>query len=135
MIGHNIKNASVESNIPQEDTKKITFTNTAFIFDIVFSQMYRDPIGSVVREITSNCFDSHIEAKVDDAVVIEFGEDEGGDFISFKDVGMGISLDRMENVYKNAGESTKRDSNELIGFWGKNFLSPFEKVTSLKRIS
>lgn len=95
-----------------------------FVFDIMFNQMYRDPIGSVIREITSNCFDSHIEAKVDDPVVIEFNEDEGGQYIAFKDVGMGISPERMEKVYSKPTSSTKRDSQELIGYWGLGSKSP-----------
>ena len=51
---------------------------------------YKNNIGSIVREITSNCFDSHKEADVDDAVVIRYGKDDSGFYLSFIDVGGGI---------------------------------------------
>ncbi len=92
--------------------------NLGFLFDIVSKQMYRRPINSIVREITSNCFDSHIEAKVDDPVIIKFDEDEAGDYISFIDVGVGMSPDRMEKVYSKYFSSSKRESNEFIGMFG-----------------
>lgn len=98
--------------------------NLGFLFDIVSKQMYRRPINSIVREITSNCFDSHIEAKVDDPVIIKFDEDEAGDYISFIDVGVGMSPDRMEKVYSKYFSSSKRESNEFIGMFGLGSKSP-----------
>jgi hypothetical protein len=126
MKEYNAKNIEVSSN--SDDIEGIDMTidakNMGFVFDIMFSQMYRDPIGSIIREITSNCFDSHIEAKVNDAVVIEIAEDDGGDYISFTDVGIGISPERMLNIYSKPATSTKRDTNDQIGFWGLGSKSP-----------
>lgn len=98
--------------------------NLGFIFDIVSKQMYRRPISSIVREITSNCFDSHIEAGVDTAVLIKFDEDDGGGYISFNDFGVGISPQRMKEVYSVYFKSTKRDTNGQIGFYGLGSKSP-----------
>lgn len=98
--------------------------NLSFLFDIVSKQMYRRPIPSIVREITSNCFDSHIEAKVDDPVVIRLSQDEAGYYISFTDVGVGMSPDRMKKVYSKWFSSTKRDSNDQIGMFGLGSKSP-----------
>lgn len=86
--------------------------------------LYSNPIGSVVREITSNCFDSHKEAGVDDAVVISKGEDDEGVFISFKDVGVGLSPNRIKDVYMNYLTSTKRNTNDQIGGWGLGSKTP-----------
>ncbi len=102
----------------------IDLNNLGFVFDIVSKQMYRKPISSIVREITSNCFDSHIEAKVDDAVLVEMGEDDGGEFIAFNDFGVGISPQRMKDVYSVYFKSTKRNSNGEIGFFGLGSKSP-----------
>lgn len=98
--------------------------NLSFLFDIVSKQMYRRPIPSIVREITSNCFDSHIEAKVDDPVVIRLSQDEAGYYISFTDVGVGMSPDRMKKVYSKWFSSTKRDTNDQIGMFGLGSKSP-----------
>jgi hypothetical protein len=129
MKNYEKKNLDVESTGDFESTKmSIDAADTGFIFDLLFNQMYRDPIGSIIREITSNCFDSHIEAKVEDAVVISFDEDEGGDYIAFQDFGIGISPDRMKNIYSKPAKSTKRDSNDQIGYFGLGSKSPLAYV-------
>lgn len=102
----------------------IDHNNLGFIFDIVSKQMYRKPISSIVREITSNCFDSHVEAGVDAAAVVEMGSDDGGDFISFTDYGIGISPERMKDTYAVYFKSSKRDTNGQIGFFGLGSKSP-----------
>lgn len=90
-----------------------------FVFELVSKQLYSNPIGSIVREITSNCFDSHIEAKVDQPVIISKTYNiEEGYSIEFKDVGVGISPPRMNNIFMNYFSSTKRETNELIGGFG-----------------
>lgn len=89
-----------------------------FILEMLSKNFYSNAIGSICREITSNCFDSHIEAKVEDAVVITMGNNEEGEFISFKDVGVGLSTERIKKVFMKYFTSTKRNSNEQIGGFG-----------------
>lgn len=85
----------------------------------MYQNPYKNNIGSIVREITSNCFDAHAEIGVTDAVRIKFGRDDSGAYISFIDVGVGISPTRMKDVYRNYLESTKEDSNDFIGAFGR----------------
>jgi hypothetical protein len=134
MKGFETKNTEVESNFDDEGIDmSIASEDMSFVYDIMFNQMYRDPIGSAIREITSNCFDSHIEAGVKDAVVIWFGSDDGGEFITFKDVGVGISPDRMKKIYSKPAKSTKRDSQDQHGYWGLGSKSPlaYQEMFSL----
>ena len=80
---------------------------------------YKNPISSIVREYTSNCFDSHVEAGVDDAVTIKLGmSDSIGLYISFTDVGVGLSPDRMENVFLKIMKSTKENTDHMVGAFG-----------------
>lgn len=97
-----------------------------FILEMLSKSFYSNPIGSIVREITSNCFDSHTEAKVDDAVVISkvYDYDEESHFICFQDKGMGLSPDRIKNVYMSYFKSTKRDSDDQIGGFGLGSKTP-----------
>lgn len=90
----------------------------------MFANPYKDNISSIVREITSNCFDSHKEAKVDDAVIITFDKDQGGNFIVFSDFGTGLSPERISKIYINYLSSTKESSNEFIGAFGIGSKSP-----------
>lgn len=95
-----------------------------FLFEMMSKSLYSKPIESVVREITSNCFDSHKEAGVDDAVVIDQREDDEGNYIVFKDVGVGLSVDRIQSVYMKYFSSTKRDTNDQIGGFGLGSKTP-----------
>lgn len=107
---------SISANI--EESSK------AFLFEMMSKSLYSNPIGSIVREITSNCFDSHIEAGIDDPVIISRGNDDEGTYISFKDVGVGLSPDRVSKVFMNYFTSTKRESNDLIGGFGIGSKTP-----------
>jgi len=57
------------------ETKKagIDESSMPFLFEMMSKSLYSNPIGSIVREITSNCFDSHKEANVDDPVIVSLG--------------------------------------------------------------
>ncbi len=93
---------------------------SSMVFQLFTKNVYSNPIGTVVREITSNCFDSHIEAKVNSPVIIRKHKDEssGTHYISFIDYGVGMSPDRVNNVYGVYFESTKRVDNTQIGGFG-----------------
>lgn len=96
-----------------------------FVFELVSKNLYSNPIGSIIREITSNCFDSHIEAVVDDPVVISktYNAEEGYS-IEFKDVGVGLSPQRLVKTFMNWFSSTKRENNDQIGGFGIGSKTP-----------
>jgi hypothetical protein len=85
---------------------------------------YKNNIGSIVRELSSNMIDSHTEANVKDAIRIKFGKNDSGYYISFIDVGIGMSTERVENIYSTYLESTKESSNDFIGCFGIGSKSP-----------
>lgn len=93
---------------------------TSMVFQMFTKNIYSNPIGTVVREITSNCFDSHIEAKVKSPVIIRRTIDKADNtqYISFIDFGVGMSPDRVNNIYGVYFESTKRADNTQIGGFG-----------------
>ena len=90
----------------------------------LLSNPYKDNIGSIVREITSNCFDAHKEVNNEEAVIVRIAEDDGGRYISFIDKGPGLTPHRMEKVYSQYLESTKEDSDDFIGCFGIGSKSP-----------
>lgn len=96
-----------------------------FVFEMLSKSFYSDPIGSIIREITSNCFDSHVEANINDAVIIKHSTDDVGAYISFIDFGVGLSPERVKSIYMNYFSSTKRDTNNQIGGFGLGSKSPF----------
>ena len=98
----------------------------SLIFQIFSKNIYSNPIGSVVREITSNCFDSHVEAGVDLPVIIRKNVDKvtGNKSISFIDYGVGMSPERIKDVFSVMFNSTKRDDNLQIGAFGLGSKTP-----------
>ena len=102
--------------------KKMRLSENAssMVFQLFTKNVYSNPIGTVVREIASNCFDSHIEAKVNAPVLIKKFKDPQTNtiYISFIDYGVGMSPDRIENIYGVYFESTKRVDNTQIGGFG-----------------
>ncbi len=89
----------------------------------MFENPYKNSIGSIIREYSSNAWDAHAEVGVTDAIRIKFGKDNSGFYISFIDVGVGISPDRMENIFANPLASTKEESNNQLGAYGLGRLS------------
>ena len=77
--------------------------NIGILFRGFSDTLYSNKIGSIVREVTSNCFDSHREAGVKDDVVITMVPADPltgkNGKISFQDVGVGLSPDRIKDIY------------------------------------
>lgn len=97
LILNNLQDKKVESTTTGIEMK-LSDSSDALIFQMFINNKYSNPIGSVVREITSNCFDSHVEAGVSSPVLIKksFDEESNNYRISFVDFGMGLSPDRIK---------------------------------------
>ena len=98
--------------------------------------LYSDKFGSIVREITSNCFDAHEEVnqKLDVQVrMVEPNFDEGK--IIFEDLGPGLSPDRIKNIYSKYFASTKRNTNDQIGGFGIGAKSPLAYADSFNVVT
>ena len=93
---------------------------------------YSNPIGSLVREIASNCFDSHEEASISKPITIKITDEDclNGNpaTIHFIDYGVGLSPERVEHVYCKFFTSTKRETNTQIGGFGIGAKSPLGYV-------
>lgn len=98
---------------------RISTTNVQVIMDLLSKGFYQNPIESIVREYCSNAWDSHIEAGVEDqAIVVKFSKVEDKYYIEFIDYGMGLSPERVKEVFTVYFESSKRDTNNQIGSFG-----------------
>ena len=141
---------SVEKIIGEMKTNKFKIgeDSMGIIIDSLIN-LYSDPIGSIVREVTSNCYDAHREKRLkrmgtiptthedlskywyDDNTCpqIEFQEENIllgiGNAMIFRDFGIGLSQQRVETIYTMFGNSTKRDNNLQIGGFGIGAKSPF----------
>ncbi len=110
----------------------ISAQNEGFVFDLVSKGMYKDPISSMIRELTSNCFDAHVAAgNLDEPVIISIDGNE----IRFIDKGVGMSPEFFKDVYFSWFSSTKRDSDDYIGAFGLGSKSPFSYTDEYKVVT
>jgi len=129
-----LKSFDYESQITSdEDVKEIKFgirvEDTGKILDILRSKMYKNPIGAICREVSCNSRDANREAKKEnEPITIQIENNyinESQPVIKFVDTGVGISPDRMADVFCNYGASTKTNTNKLTGGFGLGAKTPF----------
>lgn len=104
----------------QENRVGIDKANIDFITTLLTSNLYSKPLESFLRETIANAYDSHLEAGTDKNIILLFeGKNEYSYTVSIRDYGTGVSPERFEKIYRNIGSSTKRESNDFIGMFGK----------------
>lgn len=126
MILEKVRSIDINSDI-EGVQGGISADSLPFMFRILSKSYYSRKIDSIVRELVSNCFDSHTEAGVKEPVIVERRYDIENDTynIIFKDVGVGMNPERMYKIFNQWFTSTKRESNDYIGSFGLGSKSPF----------
>jgi len=87
------------------------------VIEILRNKLYKHKIRTLVQEYISNARDAMREIKSDKAIKITLPTRFDPTF-KVRDFGLGITPDRMENVFILYGSSTKRDSNNQTGGFG-----------------
>ena len=102
---------------------------SAHAFDIIADKIYTYKERAVIREISCNAHDSHVEAGNPDTFDVHLPTHLESWF-TVRDYGTGLSDDDIRAIYCTAFKSTKQDSNEVIGCLGLGTKSPFSLVDS-----
>jgi hypothetical protein len=93
-------------------------------FKMISKDIYPNPVKAVIREVSCNAHDAHIEAGNDDQFEVHLPT-ELEPWFSVRDFGTGLSDKEMREVYTNVFKSTKSDSNDFTGAFGLGSKSPF----------
>lgn len=83
----------------------------------VLTDLYSDPAMAVIREYSTNAWDSHIAAGQTRPIEIETPGNMAP-FFKVRDFGIGMSVDDIHEIYSKYGASTKRGTNEQVGMLG-----------------
>lgn len=94
-------------------------------FRVLSDTMYQDKIGSIMREISCNALDSHIMAGTPEKPFTLHLPDAFEPWVSFRDYGVGLSPDSVQNVFCVYFQSTKDQSNDAVGAFGLGAKTPF----------
>jgi hypothetical protein len=95
------------------------------IFNVLRNQLYSNKTLAVVREYSCNAYDAQVEAGKEDQKFIVSCPTFTDPVFSVRDFGSGLSPEGIAEVYAYYGESTKRNSNKLIGQLGLGSKSGF----------
>jgi len=122
MIIDEVKNSVVKSDNLVENN--FTIKNCSKAFRILSDKLYSDKIGAVIRELSTNAYDSHVEANNPNPFDVHF-PNMLEPYFYIRDYGTGISPENIINVYCEFFNSTRSSSNEMVGMLGLGSKSPF----------
>lgn len=123
-----MKRQSVENKIEVSgnfNRHQFRFDNNADMFQLIISQLYSRPIEAIVRELSCNAYDAHVDAgtKVK-PFVVKLPNDLDHTFY-IRDYGTGLTPEQVYNLYTVVGLSDKTHSNDYVGAFGVGSKSPF----------
>ena len=102
-----------------------TIKASAKAFQILSSNLYSNPLGSMIRELSTNAYDAHVMvAKADEPFHLTLPNSLEPSF-KIRDFGPGLSHNDIMNIYTTFFESTKTNSNDVVGCLGLGSKSPF----------
>jgi hypothetical protein len=123
MKADNQNNTVLRSSNFQERTFSIKSSGAAF--DILSSKIYTDPILAIVRELSTNAYDAHVEAFNESKPFEVHLPIHNEPWFSIRDFGTGLSKEDVETIYTTYFESTRNKSNDYVGCLGLGSKSPF----------
>jgi HSP90 family molecular chaperone len=107
--------------VTQSIGMSLDMSSAQVLMQMLSKNLYSDPIGSTIREVTSNALDSHRRSGTDDPVVVSFKVNLNNSYeFSVEDFGTGLDDNDVENIISKYGKSTKRLSNNELGMFGLN---------------
>ena len=112
-------------------TRAFTIRAGAKAFEILSSKIYSHKVRAIVREISCNAYDSHVEAGNTAQFDVHLPTNLESWF-SVRDYGPGISPEDIVEVYTTYFFSTKDNSNDYIGGLGigaKSFFCLYDSFT------
>lgn len=120
----------IESNIEPSKALNFGISDVRLVVDIL-SKLYAYPIRTLVQEYICNGRDAMREAGTWGKQAIEITVPNTLDPVfKVRDFGVGITPDRMENIFVNYGSSTKRNTNTQTGGFGIGAKSAFSYTDS-----
>ena len=120
-----IQNEHQEAQVQGITSRSFGFEMNAKMYDILISKMYTNKQGAVIRELSANAWDAHVEAGASETPFDLHLPTWLDKTFHIRDYGTGIPHAKFEHIYTNVGASTKEDSDDLIGGFGLGSKTPF----------
>lgn len=104
---------------------KMTVNVTDNLFSIMVDGLYQNKIGAVIRELSTNALDAHIDNNKEDIPFEITIPTENSDYFSIRDYGKGLSSGDLIKYFGEILSTSKGDTNNLHGAYGIGCKSPF----------
>lgn len=105
------------TNAEQQESHNFSIGDASVVIEILRNKLYEHPIRTLVQEYCCNGRDANREAKSTKPLLITAPTMLQPEFV-VRDYGLGISPDRVANVFVKYGSSTKRNSDKMTGGFG-----------------
>ena len=123
IIKNKIDNEPVLSNVGEVGEFRIR--NSAKAFSILSSGLYANKVRAIIREYSCNAVDSHVEAGRADTPFDVHLPTHLEPWFSVRDYGVGLDEQQVRNIFTTYFESTKTETDDLIGGLGLGSKSAF----------
>jgi len=114
----NTESGIVSTNNTDNQSMDFGIGDVSTIIDILRNRLYSNPIRTLTQEYLCNARDSHREAKRDNIPLKVTLPTKLDSVLKIRDYGVGLSPDRVRDVFVNYGSSTKRKDNVQTGGFG-----------------
>lgn len=101
--------------------------NSSKAFKILSDNIYKDKVAAIIRELSCNASDSHVDAGNDQPFEIWLPTMLSPEF-KIRDYGTGLPHEKVMTLYVTYFESTKETSNDFAGTLGLGSKAPFSYV-------
>ena len=112
------------------ETNSFSIAVNAKSFRILIDGLYENKIQAVIRELSSNAFDSHIEAGCPEKPFDIHLPSQLNSAFSVRDYGVSLGHEDVMQLYATLFESTKAETNDAVGQLGLGSKSPFAYTSS-----
>lgn len=105
--------------------RKYSIQSTGKAFQILSNALYQHKVKAVVREISCNAYDAHIDAGTTSTPFTVSLPSKEDPHFRVRDFGIGLAEDKFVEVYTTYFGSSKADSNDHTGGLGLGSKTPF----------
>ena len=123
---------SVTNNFAGLETHKVGIAANGKAFSGLVKGIYENKIQAFVRELSTNALDGHIVAGVEDQPFHVSFPDLFDPYFRVRDYGCSMDHEHVVNIFGTLFESSKDQSNDVVGAFGLGSKSPLAYADSFE---
>lgn len=119
---------------PGLETKAMGMVLSATSFNHIINSLYKNPLGAILRELTTNALESHMAAGSTRKVAIQLPIDIDQN-LTIRDFGTGLTDEDVQKYLNSLFSTSKDKDNTYMGGFGLGSKSPLALVDTFNIVS